>query len=61
MRIIYDDMAEFAEVVTRCNETVKKGMCHYCPFYDRCDVADKESRHIMCGEIRKDEMRCVQN
>ena len=52
MRVIYDDLNEFAEVVVRCNDTARKGKCSYCPFYDRCDVSDKENRHIMVGEIR---------
>lgn len=51
MRITYDDLSEFAEVVIRCNNTAEKGKCSYCPFFDRCDVADKDNRHIMCGDI----------
>ncbi len=51
MRIIYDDLNEFAEVLLRCSETVKKGKCSHCPFYDRCTIDDKENRHIMCGKI----------
>ncbi len=51
MRIIYDDLTEFAEVVIRCNNTAEKGECSYCPFFDRCDVADKDNRHIMFGDI----------
>lgn len=51
MRIVYDDLNEFAEVLIRCADTVKKGKCSYCPFYDRCTIDDKENRHIMCGEI----------
>lgn len=51
MRITYDDFSEFAEVVIRCNNTAEKGKCQYCPFFDRCDVADKDSRHIMFGDI----------
>lgn len=53
MRILYDDMYEFSQVVIRCNDTVRKGKCHYCPFYDRCDVAEEENRHIQCGDIVK--------
>lgn len=53
MRIIYDDLAEFAEVRIRCENTRHKSMCKYCPFYDRCDICDKEGLHIMCGEIAK--------
>ena len=51
MRITYDDLSEFAKVVIRCNNTAEKGKCSYCPFFDRCDVADKDSRHIMFGDI----------
>lgn len=61
MRIMYDDLAEFAEVVTRCNDTVKKNKCGYCPFFDRCDVSEKENRHIMCGEIEARTMKCQEN
>lgn len=53
MKIIYDDLNEFAEVVIRCNNTVEKGKCGYCPFYDRCDIASMENRHIMCAEIEQ--------
>ena len=51
MRILYDDMYEFSQVVIRCEDTVRKGKCQYCPFYDRCDVSDPEGRHIQCGDI----------
>ena len=54
MRIIYDDLNEFAEVVIRCNDTARLGKCKHCPFYDRCDIADKESRHIMFAEIESE-------
>ena len=55
MRIIYDDLGEFAEVVIRCNDTVKKNKCGYCPFYDRCmcDIEDIDGRHIICGKIEE--------
>ena len=55
MRIIYDDLNEFAEVIVRCTDTVRKGKCSYCPFFDRCDVADKDNRHIVCAEIERSE------
>lgn len=61
MKIVYEDLNEFAEVVVRCTDTVKKNMCHYCPFFDRCDVADKENRHIMCGEIEARTLECQMN
>ena len=51
MKIVYDDLAEFVEVRHRCHETRKKDMCHYCPFYDRCDICDVENLHTMCCEI----------
>ena len=52
MLIIYDDLAEFAEVRLRCENTRKKSMCHYCPFFDRCDALDDENLHVMCCEIK---------
>ena len=55
MRITYDDMYEFSQVVIRCNDTVRKGKCMWCPFYARCMVAEEENRHIMCGKIAKDD------
>lgn len=51
MTIIYDDLPEFVEVRLRCENTRKKSMCKYCPFYDRCDVDDNENLHTMCCEI----------
>ena len=51
MFIKYDDLYEFSQVVIRCEDTLRKGKCNYCPFYDRCDVGDPESRHIQFGEI----------
>lgn len=53
MRIIYDDLAEFAEVRLRCEHTRNKLMCKYCPFFNRCEVDDDENLIVMCGEIRK--------
>lgn len=61
MFIKYDDMYEFTEVVTRCSNTVKKGMCHYCPFYDRCEICDVESRHIQFGCIAEFKERVMAN
>ena len=52
MRIIYDDLSEFAEVRIRCENTRKKSMCKYCPFYDRCEICDNDLLHVMCGEIK---------
>ena len=51
MKIVYDDMYEFSEVVIRCNDTVRKNKCQYCPFYDRCQIDLPDNRHIQCGEI----------
>lgn len=51
MRIVYDDLAEFAEIRLRCENTRKKSMCKYCPFYDRCVIDDNECLHVMYGEI----------
>lgn len=53
MRIIYDDIAECAEVAIRCLKTLEKGKCMWCPFYDRCNIVDFEQRHILCGEIER--------
>lgn len=51
MKIIYDDLAEFAEVRLRCEKTRHQGLCDYCPFYDRCQMDDSENLHIMCCDI----------
>ena len=53
MQIVYDDLMEFAEVRIRCENTRRKLMCKYCPFYDRCLIDDLENLHVMCGEIKK--------
>lgn len=53
MRIVYDDLAEFAEVRIRCENTRQKSRCQYCPFFDRCEINDNNNLHTMCGEIRK--------
>ena len=57
MKITYDDMFEFSEIVTRCNDTVRKGKCSYCPFFDRCKIDEPENRHIQCGEIDRQLMK----
>ena len=51
VKIIYDDLTEFAEVRLRCENTRHKSMCKYCPFYDRCQIDDNENLHTMCCEI----------
>ena len=51
MKIIYDDLYEFSQAAIRCNDTVKKGKCMWCPFYDRCQIDSEEDRHIQCGEV----------
>lgn len=51
MKIVYDDLYEFSEVVIRCSNTVRKNKCEYCPFFDRCNRCEPENRHIQCGEI----------
>lgn len=53
MKIIYDNLVEFSEIVLRCTNTAEKGMCKYCPFYDRCQIDDRQNRHIQCGELAK--------
>ena len=40
-------------VIKRCNDTVRKNKCSYCPFYDRCQVDNPEWRHIQCGEVNQ--------
>lgn len=52
MRIIYDDLIEFSEILIQCNETVKKGMCHHCSFYNRCEICNCEDRSILRGKIK---------
>lgn len=51
MRVIYDDVVEFAKVAIRCEKTVSKGRCMWCPFYDYCHGYDFENRNILCAEI----------
>lgn len=58
MKIVYDDMFEFSEIVIRCNDTVRKGKCSYCPFFDRCKINEPENRHIQCGEIDHQNENC---
>ena len=53
MKIIYDDLVEFAQVRLRCETTRNKSMCQYCPFFDRCQVDDDENLHVVCGEIKR--------
>lgn len=55
MRITYDDMYEFSQVVRRCADTAQKGKCMWCPFWDCCMVDEGENRQIMCGEIAKED------
>ena len=57
MKITYDDMFEFSEIVIRCNDTVRKGKCSYCPFFDRCKTNEPENRTIQCGEIDRQLMK----
>ena len=51
MRIIYDDIAEVAEVAIRCERIARKFKCKWCPFYDRCQIDYFENRHVLCGEL----------
>ena len=51
MKIVYDDLTEFAEVRLRCEFTRKKSMCKYCPLYDRCRIDENENLRTMCCEI----------
>lgn len=52
MRIIYDDIVELAEVVIRCDNTERERKCAYCPFFERCDKSEFETRLVFCGEIK---------
>lgn len=55
MRITYENLSEFADVVVRCENTVRKGMCHYCPLYDNCDViALRDERNTIKDGAIKD-------
>ena len=54
MKIVYDDLPEFTEIRLRCENTRKISMCEYCPFFDRCQIDDKENLHIMCCEFAKE-------
>ena len=51
MKIVYDDLVEFVEVIIRCRQTRKCGKCGYCPFADRCQICDEENLHTMCCDI----------
>ena len=51
MKIIYDDLAEFAEVRLRCENTREGEKCEYCPFSDRCQIDEDENLHTMCCDI----------
>ena len=57
MRIIYDDVAELAEVAIRCEKTANKGKCMWCPFYDKCKIDEFENRHILCAEIEPEKQQ----
>ena len=51
MRITYDDLVEAAEVAIRCDMTVGKGNCVWCPLCDRCPADSLETRSVLCGDI----------
>lgn len=55
LRIIYDDLIEFAEVRIRCEDTRRKDKCCYCPFYDRCEMNNPINLHIVCAELEKED------
>ena len=57
MKIVYDDIAELAQVAIRCEKTAEKGRGMWCPFYERCQVDSLESRHILCAEIELTEQQ----
>ena len=53
MKIVYDDLFEFSEIVVRCTDTVRKGKCIHCPFYAHCEVNEPENRCIQFGELER--------
>ena len=60
MKVIYDDLLEFAEAIIRCNDTVRIGKCSHCPFYDSCNRGTLTERPAFgivqeepCGALTK--------
>ena len=51
MKIIYDDLPEFAKVRLHCEKTREQSMCKYCPFYDSCEIDDERYLCIMDCKI----------
>lgn len=54
MRIVYDSLDEYAEVVIRCHDIARKGNCAHCPFYAVCVTDEPENRCVRCAEIDKE-------
>ncbi len=59
MKIIYEDMVEFAEVVTRCSETVSLEKCEFCPLFDRCEATEMRERRIVHGGEIEDQKKPI--
>ena len=57
MKVIYDDLLEFAEAIIRCNDTVRIGKCSHCPFYDSCDRGTLTERPAF-GVVQEEEEPC---
>ena len=53
MKVIYDDLLEFAEAIIRCNDTVRIGKCSHCPFYDSCNRGTLTERQAF-GIVEKE-------
>lgn len=54
MKIVYENIVEFAEAVIKCEDTVKTGDCCYCPMFYLCkgrQGEDISERAVMQCEI----------
>ena len=59
MRIIYDNLQEFAETIERCALLDDGGLCKYCVFAAKCpatadddlEVDEHERFTVQCAEI----------
>lgn len=54
MKIVYENIVEFAEAVIKCEDTVKTGDCCYCPLFYLCkgrQGEDISERAVMQCEI----------
>lgn len=54
MKIVYENIVEFAEAVIKCEDTVKTGDCCFCPMFYLCkgrQGEDISERAVMQCEI----------